>query len=93
MSATNRRPPGRVFTEEEIAQAKEASRQLARLQPPSHQPLKLVTADNHHEMIALPSGSLPLLLNILTQLGQGRSVAASPWIRLYPMPVSAATSV
>jgi excisionase family DNA binding protein len=77
MSRTNRRPP-EPPSAEEIAQAKEASRQLARLLPEGHQPLKLVTDDNRNEMISLPPGALRLLVDILTQLGQGKGVAIMP---------------
>lgn len=77
MSATHRRPP-QLPTEDEITQAKEASRQLARLLPEGREPLKLVTDDNRHEMIAIPPGAMRLLVDILTQLGQGRGVAIIP---------------
>lgn len=77
MTATNRHPP-RLPPAEEIAQAKEASRQLARLMPEGDAPLRLVTDENRHEMITLPPGALRLLVDILTQLGQGRGVAIMP---------------
>ena len=57
MTVTIRRPPDRP-SEDEIAQAKEASRQLARLVPADERPLRLVTQDNQHEMIAIPPGAL-----------------------------------
>lgn len=84
MNAPRRRPP-RLPSDREIAQAREASRQLARLLPAgddegvANSPtLRLVTADNHHEMIALPPGALRLLVDMLTQLGQGRAVTVLP---------------
>lgn len=80
MAAPNRRPP-RLPTDSEIAQAREASRQLARLLPgddAAPPPLRLVTDDNHHEMIAIPPGALRLLVDMLTQLGQGRAVTLLP---------------
>lgn len=77
MNATNRRPP-QLPPEDEIAQAKVASRQLARLMPEGRGPLQLVTDDNRHEMITIPPGALRLLVDILTQLGQGRGVAIIP---------------
>lgn len=82
MTATSRRPP-RLPTDNEIAQAREASRQLARLLPAdegaaSAPALRLVTDDNQHEMIAIPPGALRLLVDMLTQLGQGRAVTVLP---------------
>lgn len=77
MTATNHRPP-RFPPDDEIAQAKVASRQLARLIPEGRRALQLVTDDNRHEMITIPPGALRLLVDILTQLGQGRGVAIIP---------------
>lgn len=77
MSATNQRPP-RLPPEAEIAQAKEASRQLARLLPDGQSSLQLVTDDNRHEMIAIPPSALRLMVDILTQLGQGNAVSLVP---------------
>ena len=82
MAASNRRPP-RLPTDDEINQAREASRQLARLLPAGDDAaaapaLRLVTDDNHHEMIAIPPGALRLLVDMLTQLGQGRAVTVLP---------------
>ena len=84
MAAPSRRPP-RLPTDDESAQAREASRQLARLLPPGGDDavaatpaLRLVTEDNHHEMIAIPPGALRLLVDMLTQLGQGRAVVVMP---------------
>ena len=77
MTATHSRPP-QLPGKDEQAQAKEASRQLARLLPAADQPLRLVTADNHHEMVSLPPSALRLLVDILTQLGQGRGVTLVP---------------
>lgn len=77
MSATHRQPPI-LPTEEESADAREASRQLARLLPKARGPLKLVTDDNRHEMISLPPAALRLLVDLLTQLGQGRAVTIVP---------------
>lgn len=77
MNATNRRPP-QLPPEDEIDQAKVASRQLARLMPEGRGPLQLVTDDNRHEMITIPPGAVRLLVDILTQLGQGRGVAIIP---------------
>lgn len=77
MSATNRRLP-QLPTEDEIAQAKEASRQLARLLPEGQRPLRLVTEDNRHEMISIPPGAVRLFMDVLTQLGQGRGVTILP---------------
>ena len=42
------------------------------------QALRLVTDDNQHEMIAIPPGALRLLVDMLTQLGQGRAVTVLP---------------
>lgn len=84
MPAASRRPP-RLPTDTEMAQAREASRQLARLLPEGGEEaaarspaLRLVTDDNHHEMISLPPGALRLLVDMLTQLGQGRAVTVLP---------------
>ncbi len=82
MTASSRRPP-RLPSDQEIAQAREASRQLARLLPTEDgtaiaPPLRLVTDDNQHEMIAIPPGALRLLVDMLTQLGQGRAVTVLP---------------
>lgn len=77
MSAAHRRPP-QLPPEDEIAQAKAASRQLARLMPKGKLPLMLVTDDNRHEMIAIPPGALRLLVDVLTQLGQGNAVTILP---------------
>ena len=82
MTALSRRPP-RLPSDREIAQAREASRQLARLLPADDgtanvPALRLVTDDNHHEMIAIPPGALRLLVDMLTQLGQGRAVTVLP---------------
>ena len=82
MTTPSRRPP-RLPSDHEIAQAREASRQLARLLPTDDetvnaQALRLVTDDNHHEMIAIPPSALRLLVDMLTQLGQGRAVTVLP---------------
>ena len=84
MAAQSRQPP-RLPTETEIAQAREASRQLARLLPEAEgdaatpaPALRLVTDDNRHEMIAIPPGALRLLVDMLTQLGQGHAVTVLP---------------
>ena len=83
MAATHRRPP-RLPTDDEITQAREASRQLARLLPAGGDDaaaapaLRLVTDDKHHEMIAIPPGALRLMVDMLTQLGQGRAVTVLP---------------
>ncbi|MCC7463954.1 MAG: helix-turn-helix domain-containing protein [Gammaproteobacteria bacterium] len=77
MSATNHRHP-QFPSEDEIAQAREAGRQLARLLPEDQRPLRLVTENNRDEMIAIPPGAVRLFLDVLTQLGQGRSVAILP---------------
>ena len=79
MATANRRPP-QLPTEDEITQARKASRQLARLLPDdahSHS-LRLVTDDNRHEMIAIPPGALRLFVDVLTQIGQGRAVTLLP---------------
>ena len=77
MTATSRQPP-QLPPQEEIAQAKKASRQLARLLPDGHQSLRLVNESNQHEMIAIPPSALRLLVDILTQLGQGHPVTLVP---------------
>jgi excisionase family DNA binding protein len=77
MLTINRRPP-QLPPEEEIAQAQEAGRQLARLLPNGATPLRLVTDDNRHEMIAFPPGAVRLFVDVLTQLGQGRAVTLVP---------------
>jgi excisionase family DNA binding protein len=77
MSATSQRPP-QLPSEDEIAQAKEASRQLARLLPQDQRPLRLVTENNRHEMISIPPGAVRLFMEVLTQLGQGRGVTILP---------------
>lgn len=86
MAAPTRRRP-QPPTEYEVTQAREASRQLARLLPPAGTDaasaqaapaLRLVTDDNVHEMIAIPPGALRLLVDLLTQLGQGRAVTVLP---------------
>jgi excisionase family DNA binding protein len=76
MAAANRRPPD-LPTEAEMAQAREASRELARLLPRGKH-LKLVTDDNQREMISLPPGALRSLVDILVQLGQGNAVTLVP---------------
>ncbi|MFO1469190.1 MAG: excisionase family DNA-binding protein, partial [Steroidobacteraceae bacterium] len=77
MSVTNRRPP-QPPTEDEVAQAREASRQLAKLLPKGKRPLRLATENNRHEMISLPPGAVRLFMDVLTQLGQGRGVTILP---------------
>lgn len=84
MAAQNRRPP-RLPTDGEITQARAASRQLARLLPAGGDDaaaaapaLRLVTDDNQHERITIPPGALRLLVDMLTQLGQGRAVTVLP---------------
>lgn len=77
MSATSSQPP-QFPTADEVAQAKEAGRQLARLLPDDQRPLRLVTENNRHEMIAIPPGAVRLFLDVLTQLGQGRAVTILP---------------
>jgi excisionase family DNA binding protein len=77
MSATNSKPP-QFPTADEVAQAKEAGRQLARLLPSDQRPLRLVTDNNQHEMISIPPGAVRLFLDVLTQLGQGRGVTILP---------------
>lgn len=75
----------RLPTDAEIVQAREASRQLARLlpeggdEPTARAPaLRLVTGDKPHEVISLPSGALRPLADMLNQLGQGRAVTVLP---------------
>jgi excisionase family DNA binding protein len=70
MSATNRRPL-QIPSDEESAHATEAGRQVARL-------LRLVTEGDRREMISIPPGAVRLLLDALTQLGQGRAVTIAP---------------
>lgn len=77
MSASNQRPP-HLPTDEEIAQAREASRQLTRMLPEDQRPLRLVTANNQHQMISIPPGAVRLFMEVLTQLGQGRGVTILP---------------
>jgi excisionase family DNA binding protein len=83
MAAQSRHPP-RLATETEVTQAREASRQLARLLPSGDDdaaasaPLRLVTDDSRHEMISIPPGALRLVVDLLTQLGQGRAVTVLP---------------
>lgn len=84
MAAQSRRPPV-LPSETEMAQAREASRQLARLLPSGGDEgaaqcrvLRMGTEDNHHEMVSIPPGALRLLVDILTQLGQGRAVTVLP---------------
>lgn len=77
MSTAHRRPP-QLPSEAEISQAKLASRQLARLLPEGQQPLRLVTEDNRHEMISIPPSALRLMVDVLTQLGQGHGVTILP---------------
>ena len=77
MSATTSHPP-QFPTAEEVAQAKEAGRQLARLLPEDQRPLRLVTDDNQHEMISIPPGAVRLFVDVLAQLGQGRAVTILP---------------
>lgn len=76
-TAANRRPP-RLPPSDEIAQAKAASRLLARLMSEGSKSLQLVTDDNRHEMITIPPGALRLMVDVLTQLGQGRGVTILP---------------
>jgi excisionase family DNA binding protein len=78
MSATNRRPP-QIPTDEESAQAREAARQVARLLPDGERPLRLVAEGDGRESISiLPPVAVRLLLDALTQLGQGRAVRIAP---------------
>ena len=77
MSATNRHPPA-IPSDEESAQAREAGRRLARLLPHGERPLRLITEDNRHDMISIPPCAVRPLLDILTQLGQGRRVTIVP---------------
>ncbi len=77
MATANRIPP-QLPTEDEITQAREASRQLARMLADDALPLRLVTDDNRHEMIAIPPGALRLFVDVLTQLGQGHAVMLLP---------------
>jgi excisionase family DNA binding protein len=77
MAKANRRPP-QMPAEDEVTQARDAGRQLARLLPDDNGSLRLVTDDNRHEMIAIPPGALRLFVDVLTQLGQGRAVTLLP---------------
>jgi excisionase family DNA binding protein len=84
MPAASRRT-ARLPTDAEITQAREAGRRLARLLSAGDDdastptaPLRLVADDNHHEMIAIPPDALRLLVDMLTQLGQGRAVTVLP---------------
>ena len=77
MAKANRRPP-QLPTEDEVTQARDAGRQLARLLPDDAGSLRLVTDDNRHEMIAIPPGALRLFVDVLTQLGQGHAVTLLP---------------
>lgn len=67
-------PPG----EDEIAQAREAGRRLARLLPDDAGPLRLVTDDSRHQTISFPPGALRVFVEVLAQLGQGRAVTLVP---------------
>ena len=77
MAKANRRPP-QLPTEDEVTQARDAGRQLARLLADDAGSLRLVTDDNRHEMIAIPPGALRLFVDVLTQLGQGHAVTLLP---------------
>lgn len=77
MSAPHSQPP-QFPTADEVAQAKEAGRQLARLLPDDQRPLRLVTANNQREMISIPPGAVRLFVDVLAQLGQGRAVTIVP---------------
>jgi excisionase family DNA binding protein len=82
MTASSRRTP-RLPSDQEIAQARDASRQLARLLPAEDgatdaPALRLVTDDDQHEVISIPPVALRLLVDMLTQLGQGRAVTVLP---------------
>ena len=84
MALTTPRMP-RLPTDAEIVQAREASRQLARLLPEDGDEatarapaLRLVTGDKPHEVISLPSGALRPLADMLNQLGHGRAVTVLP---------------
>ncbi len=77
MATANRRPPQRP-TDEEISQARAVSEQLARMLPGDAAPLRLVTDDNRHEMIAIPPGAVRVFVDVLTQLGQGRPAMLLP---------------
>lgn len=83
MAASHRRFP-RLPTDAEISQAREASRRLAQVLPAADRDtasapeLRLATDDNHHELIAIPAGALPMLLDLLRELGQGRAVTMLP---------------
>lgn len=77
MTATNRRPPS-LPPSEEIAQAKAASCQLARLMQEGSKSLQLTTDDNRQEMITIPPVALRVMVDVLTQLGQGRGVIILP---------------
>jgi excisionase family DNA binding protein len=77
MSAPRSQPP-QFPTADEVEQAKEAGRQLARLLPEDERPLRLVTANNRREMISIPPGAVRLFVDVLAQLGQGRAVTVLP---------------
>ena len=65
-------------TEDETAQAREAGLQLARLLLEGQGPLRVVTEDHRHEMIAIPPGAVRLFVDVLNQLGRGRAVTILP---------------
>lgn len=77
MTAASRRPP-QIPSDEEVAQAREARRRLARLLPEGKRPLRFIIEDNRHEMLSIPPGAVRLFLDVLTQLGQGRPVTILP---------------
>jgi excisionase family DNA binding protein len=76
--ATTYSPPSQPLADEEIAQAREASRQLARLLPGDALALRLITEDKPGELIAIPPGAQRLFIDVLAQLGEGRAVRLLP---------------
>ena len=78
MSAMNHRSPPQIPSDDEIAQARDAARQLARLMPDGERPLRLVAEGDGRESISIPPGAARLFLDALTELGQGRAVTIAP---------------
>jgi excisionase family DNA binding protein len=65
-------------TEQDSEQARESSRVLSKYARRS-KPHEIELRDNeHHQTIALPAGAVRLLLDVLTQMAEGKAVTLMP---------------
>ncbi|WP_298771277.1 helix-turn-helix domain-containing protein [uncultured Shewanella sp.] len=65
---------------EEIALAKLSSREMSAILQMNNeaQAINLMTKDGQSHVVTLPSSAMKLMIEILTQLGQGNSVSITP---------------